>query len=282
MDRLAALFHRISLSAREVYSGTLCGDSVFDESSGLGCLHVVRNGCLTVLLPHQESLLIDQPSLLFFPRSFKHGFHSIGEPDAELTCALVEFASGMNSPLIRALPDFLLIPLSSSVEIERAVTILFEEAFSTRSGRQASMNRLFEYVVILLLRHLIEMKSLNCGILAGLADEKLAKAITMMHEHPDQTFTLKDLARIAGMSRARFAGHFKNIVGTTPIDYLAGWRISLAMPMIKKGIPINIVAPTVGYTSCAAFTRAFAHKTGCSPRTWMRRGETTCSANPHS
>jgi AraC-like DNA-binding protein len=282
MDRLAALFNNITLSAREFYSGTVCGDAVFDDSSGLGCLHVIRSGYLTVKLQHHENIQIDQPSLLFFPRSYKHGFHSGVEPVAEITCALVEFADGLSSPFISALPDFLLIPLSSSVEIERAVTILFEEAFSKRAGRQVTINRLFEYVVILLLRHLIEMKSLDCGILAGLADEKLARAITMMHEHPDQTFSLNNLARIAGMSRARFASHFRNIVGATPFDYLSDWRISIALPMIKKGIPINMVAPTVGYTSCAAFTRAFTKKTGYSPRAWMRRGETTCSANAHA
>lgn len=271
MDRLAALFHRISLSAREVYTGTVCGDAVFDDSSGLGCLHVIRKGCLTVLLPHQEPLQIDEPSLLFFPRPYKHGFHGVGVPDAELTCALVEFAGGLSNPLISALPDFLLIPLSSSPEIERAVTILFDEAFSKRSGRQATMDRLFEYVIILLLRHLIEVKSLDCGILAGLADEKLSRAISVIHEHPEQSFSLEDLARVAGMSRARFASHFRKIVGTTPIDYLTEWRISIAMPLIKKRIPIYLVAPSVGYSSCAAFTRAFSLKTGRSPRAWLRQ-----------
>lgn len=271
MDRLAALFNRISLSAREVYSGTLCGDSVFDDSTGLGCLHVIRKGRLKVMLSDQEHIIIDQPSLLFFPRSYKHSFHSEGEPDTELTCALVEIASGMNNPLVSALPDYLLVPLSSSLWIANAVTVLFEEAYSKRCGRQAAMDRLFEYVLILLLRHLIEVKLLDSGILAGLSDEKLSKAITAMHEHPEQTYTLQDLAKVAGMSRARFASHFRKTVGATPIDYLTDWRISVAMSMIKKGTPVNKVAESVGYLSFAAFSRAFAKKTSLSPRAWMKQ-----------
>lgn len=271
MDQLAAFFDQISLRAREVFSGTLCGDSVFDESSGLGCLHLIRGDGLKVILPNHEPLSIDQPSLLFFPRSYKHGFHCHSESSAELACALVEFASGMNNPLINALPDILLIPLSASSDIERAVTILFHEAFHKQCGRQAAMDRLFEYILISLLRHLIDTKALESGILAGLADEKLASAITLMNEHPEQPFTLQDLAKASGMSRSRFANHFRKIVGTTPFNYLTDWRITIATALIKKGTPINVVAYSVGYTSYAAFTRAFSNKTGYSPRSWLRK-----------
>ncbi|SJZ45404.1 AraC-type DNA-binding protein [Trichlorobacter thiogenes] len=273
MDKLEALFSNVSLTAREVYTGPVCGDAVFDDTVGLGCLHVIRSGCLTASIQHHDKIDIYQPNLLFLPRPLKHEFHSGFGPVAEITCALVEFASGLNNPLISALPDFILIPLSSSREIEKAVMILFDEAFNDRSGRQAAMNRLFEYVIILLLRFVIEEKSLNCGVLAGLADERLSRAITAIHEHPEQSFSLEDLAKIAGMSRARFASNFHRVVGTTPINYLTDWRISIAMTLLKKGMPINIVAQTVGYSGCASFTRVFSNKTGSSPRDWYRANQ---------
>jgi AraC-like DNA-binding protein len=273
MDGFSALFDQISLSAREVFSGGLCNGSIFDDSLGLGVLHLIRGGNATVILPNKKQLLIDQPTLLFFPRPCKHSFECADDSGVELTCALIEFAGGMINPLSSALPDFLAIPLSSSPVIDRAVTILFDEAFSRRNGRQAAMDRVFEYVVILLLRHLIETKSLNSGMLAGLSDEKLAKAITLIHECPAVSFTLLDLAEAAGMSRARFASHFCKTVGATPIDYLTDWRISIATAMIRKGMPINQVAQAVGYTNSAAFTRVFAKKVGASPRAWLKRSQ---------
>ena len=48
MDLLSPLFARFSLSARIFYTGTLCGMADFDNSRGIGILHVLRRGRLRV------------------------------------------------------------------------------------------------------------------------------------------------------------------------------------------------------------------------------------------
>jgi transcriptional regulator GlxA family with amidase domain len=69
-------------------------------------------------------------------------------------------------------------------------------------------------------RHVVESGTVATGVLAGLADPRLAKALTAMHEAPEKSWTLDDLAGIAGMSRTRFAEQFRTRIGQTPIDYL--------------------------------------------------------------
>src|SRR6202035_168574 len=72
-------------------------------------------------------------------------------------------------------------------------------------------------IMVLLLRAAMDAQLIKGGILSGLADARQAGAITAMHERPENSWSLEDLARIAGMSRARFATHFRQVVGVTPL-----------------------------------------------------------------
>ena len=104
----------------------------------------------------------------------------------------------------------------------------------------------------------------------GLSDRRLAPAIMAMHDKPQHAWSLKELARVAGMSRARFAVHFRRIVGTTPFDYLTDWRIGAVQTMLRKGESLKMIAPAVGYESSTALTRVFKQKLGLSPTDWLR------------
>ena len=103
-------------------------------------------------------------------------------------------------------------------------------------------------------------------MLAGLADPRLAKALTAIHDAPKKSWTLDDLAGIAGMSRTRFAEHFRARIGQTPIDYLTVWRMTVARQLLARGKPVKSVALQVGYQSAAAFSRVFSRVTGQAPR----------------
>jgi transcriptional regulator GlxA family with amidase domain len=107
---------------------------------------------------------------------------------------------------------------------------------------------------------------LEGGVLAGLADPRLARALTAMHEAPGKPWSLEDLADAAGMSRTRFAERFRAVIGRTPIDYLTLWRMTVARQRLAKGKPVKSVAVEVGYDSAAAFSRVFSRIVGHPPR----------------
>lgn len=117
------------------------------------------------------------------------------------------------------------------------LSLLFDEAELQQCGRQAAIDRLFEYLMIQLLRFILDSSPGNVGLLAGLNDKRLAKAISAMHSDPSHQWTLELLAKQAGMSRARFAVHFRETVGTTPVDYLTQWRMGVAQTLLKKESP---------------------------------------------
>ena len=78
------------------------------------------------------------------------------------------------------------------------------------------------------------------------------------------------MAREAGMPRARFAARFHTVVGQTPADYLAAWRVGWGQRLLRKGEPLGRVAEAVGYGSASAFTRAFTRHLGVAPGAWLR------------
>ncbi|WP_433969712.1 helix-turn-helix domain-containing protein [Tunturiibacter gelidiferens] len=110
----------------------------------------------------------------------------------------------------------------------------------------------------------------DSGVLLGLSDPRLRKAIEVMHKHPETFWSLEQLAQHAGMSRARFAAHFRTIVGITPFDYLTNWRLGIAQTMLRKGNSLKLISAAVGYTNATALTRVFTQRLGMPPPTgWL-------------
>ncbi|MGS0742914.1 cupin domain-containing protein [Glaciimonas sp. GG7] len=269
MDRLSPLFTRFAPSARVFHSGALCGTADASLLDGSGHIHLINSGRLTVLRPDFDPITIEEPSVLFFPRPGVHSLQASETDKAEMVCANIMFGGGPENPVIKALPEVMVVPLASAPGLKAMLALLFAEAFSNNCGRQAAVDRLTEYFMILLLRHAMNAKLVVGGILAGLGDARLAKAITEMHERPEQSWSLAQLAESAGMSRARFAVHFRETVGMTPLDYLTDWRVGVAQVLLKNGQSLKLVAPAVGYLSPTAFTRVFSQRIGTSPSEWL-------------
>lgn len=273
-DRLQALLSRFSVSARLFHSGPLCGIHDFADN-GLGQLHLVRRGPLEV---HHagEVLQVTQPGLLFYPRPLPHRFVSDAWVGADMACANLAFGSGGSAPvrsdahhpIARALPRFVHLPLSALPGAAPVLDLLFDEAFAQRCGRQVLVDRLFDAVLVLLLRHLLDSGLVEDGPLAGLGHPQLAKALVALHDAPAAPWTLDALAARAGMSRSRFAEVFAQVVGATPAAYLAQYRITLAKDALLHGEGLERVAQHVGYGSAAALSRAFSALCGVSPREW--------------
>jgi AraC-like DNA-binding protein len=263
MDPFAALFAHVTPRARTFFSGQLCQTAQFSDE---GHLHLLKGGELTVIQIGQGDLHFDEPTLLFFPRGRVHSFAADPERGADLVCATVELGGAEGNPIGQGLPELVVLPLASHPALAPVCDLLLGEAFSERGGRQAALDRLFDYLLILIVRHVVESGRVATGVLAGLADPRLAKALTAMHEAPNKSWTLDDLAGIAGMSRTRFAEHFRTRIGQTPIDYLTVWRMTVARQLLARGKPVKSVALQVGYQSAAAFSRVFSRVTGQAPR----------------
>ncbi|MGA6180669.1 MULTISPECIES: AraC family transcriptional regulator [Stenotrophomonas] len=272
VDRLQSLLGRFAVSAEVFHAGPLCGINHLAADGERGQLHLIRDG--TVRVEHDDGsvLQIDQPSVLLYPRPLAHRFITDAQRGADFACAHLQFEGAGNNPVAAALPAVICLPLDALYGGHPVLSLLFEEAFAQRCGRQALLDRLFEVVLIQILRALMESGQLRVGLLAGMAHPRLRHALVAMHEAPAEEWTLESLAQRAGMSRSAFADSFRDTIGSTPGQYLQGWRTRLVQQALRRGQPLKRIAIDVGYGSEAALSRAFKAQTGQSPRQWKQVG----------
>jgi AraC-like DNA-binding protein len=80
------------------------------------------------------------------------------------------------------------------------------------------------------------------------------------------------LADAVNMSRTSFANKFTALVTYTPIDYLTLWRMQKAIGMMQVGNDsLAEIGSSVGYTSMAAFAKAFKRELGESPSEFRKK-----------
>ncbi|MDH0865593.1 AraC family transcriptional regulator [Mitsuaria sp. GD03876] len=254
----------------------LCGVSHFDAGEGHGYLHVLRRGELEVFHPVAKgvpkTLRFDEPALLLYPCPLTHHFRNHPVEGSDFTCARLAFEGGRAHPLARALPPLIALPLARIQGLDAALELLFGETERVRCGQRLVADRLFEVVLLKLLRWLLDHPTeagVEPGLITGLSDPRLARALVAIHESPGEPWSLQSMAERAGMSRTAFANAFRDIVGQTPADYLTGWRMLVAQGRLKEGQPIKTIAQELGYANASAFSRTFAARTGLPPRSWL-------------
>lgn len=277
VDRLSGLLERFRVHAHLFHAGPLCGVTHFDARAGRGFLHVLRRGEMVVTHRARSGALrkikVSEPSLLLYPRPLEHQFRNAPTEGSDFVCATVDFEGGARHPVVMALPPVVVLPLHSVDGIEQTLALLFAETERVRCGQRLLADRLFEVLLLQLLRWLLDHPDhggVTEGLMHGLAHPKLARALTAMHESPGAAWALAPMAGAAGMSRSAFAAEFKLQLGVTPAEYLLRWRVALAKSMLLAGSSIKLASEKLGYASAASFSRAFAQSAGLSPRAWLQ------------
>ena len=109
------------------------------------------------------------------------------------------------------------------------------------------------------------------GLLNGLRDPALARALQAIHADVRAGWTVAGLAVVAGMSRSAFSARFGEIMGCAPIEYLARWRMAIAKEALAQGTKsLDRIADEIGYESASAFSTAFRKRLGCPPGRFAR------------
>ena len=209
-----------------------------------------------------------QPTRIVF---FAAGDASVGPADQVILSAKVEW-SGQNNPFLAALPPRVDYDLTQSAEAQSLVHLMLDEAQGGRCGAQSVINRLGEILMVRLLRDQIKRGATEAGLLAGLSDPRLSRAIVAMHDHPGRVWTTADLAQEAGLSLSRFSELFGAEVGETPMGYLRRWRLILARQDLQRGDRVEAVARRYAYGSPEGFSRAFRRAYGVAPVALRRVG----------
>lgn len=215
----------------------------------------VENACLVILANAKG----EPEKVIFCP-----------EGQQELPAGLVVFSAHVDwengvNPLLQALPRKVTLNISDDPQSQSLVKLIGQEAEASRCGTISVLGRLCEVLIVRLLRELMRSGTVDTGLMAGLADERLSRAIVSMHDKPERQWTVDDLAYVAGLSPSRFSEVFAATVGESPMAYLRRWRLILSRQDLAGGDRVDAVARRYGYGSPEGFSRAFRRHYGQTP-----------------
>ncbi|MDQ0133928.1 transcriptional regulator GlxA family with amidase domain [Neorhizobium galegae] len=92
---------------------------------------------------------------------------------------------------------------------------------------------------------------------------KLVESVAWLRENYAAEIAVADLAKSVGMSVPSYHVHFKDLTGSSPMQYVKALRLHEARLMIaRKSGTIADVAASVGYVSPAQFSRDFKRHFG--------------------
>ena len=199
-----------------------------------------------------------------------------GAAQSVLICGQIAFDESLDNPLLRVLPPMILIPGDAGQAVhwlEHTLRFMACEASSGRPGAETVINRLADILFVQVVRgHLANREQGDQDWLRALTDPQIGAALALIHESPNQAWTVASLASGVGMSRSSFASRFCDLVGEPPLQYVTRWRMQKAACLLRDGNEaLARVAGNVGYESEAAFSKAFKRWSGIAPGGYRRR-----------
>ncbi len=140
------------------------------------------------------------------------------------------------------------------------------------------ISRLLDLLFIHVLREWSRRRPTSTGWLTAAMDPALSVVLTAIHRDLGHPWSVAKLASVADVSRTALAQRFARLLGEPPLTYIANRRLGRAADLLRtSSAPVGAIANEVGYSSEAAFSRAFRRRFGQPPR---ESGETPPPSNP--
>ncbi|HVY27839.1 MAG TPA: AraC family transcriptional regulator [Polyangiaceae bacterium] len=98
-------------------------------------------------------------------------------------------------------------------------------------------------------------------------DLRIERVLRAIEAEPNRRYSVRELAKLAGASRASFVRLFRAATGSSPQRWLTARRLERACALLlASDATVVEVAARAGYTSEFAFSRAFKRQYGLAPR----------------
>lgn len=106
----------------------------------------------------------------------------------------------------------------------------------------------------------------------GQYTDKISFVIQKMNKEYEKDYSLEDYARMCCMSKYHFLRVFKDVTGSSPIEYRNSIRLAHARELLcDTEDTIDKISASVGYASNAYFCNAFKLRFGMPPSQYRRK-----------
>lgn len=190
--------------------------------------------------------------------------HGTEGPQTDVVCGFLHCEDPLFDPALRALPPLFVVHPDEPAAAWVRASIDYAMAASGESTRISTL-LLSEVIRI----HLSSAPAADHGWFAALRDPVLNPALARLHGEPGHKWTVGELAARCAVSRSLLDARFREVLGRSPIRYLAEWRMHTAEELLRTSeLSVSAIARRVGYQSEEAFSRAFKRMRGSAPSTW--------------
>lgn len=253
------------------YTGTVFhnptfGKSFVDEKSAMINklpFHYVEKGACSLRIGDDEYNL-EEGDLIAIMKGSSHRLTNITDRSpvkTTLICGYFELSTGNSQPLISSFPDIQIIrhhDIEQSKRLKNVMCMLIDEVRNNLVGAQFAVESLAKVFFMYLLRNIVDNDCVERGVLAGLSDKQMSRALSAFHNDFSKHWSLDLLAKEAGLSRTKFVEKFRELLDETPAAYMTQWRMNwAAKQLISTKDSIYNIALSSGYQSDAAFCRVF-------------------------
>lgn len=147
--------------------------------------------------------------------------------------------------------------------------LLLIEVTNPSPGSSVMISRLLDLLFIHVLRQWSRRQPTSAGWLTAAMDPALSTVLEAIHRDLNHPWSVAQLASTANLSRSALAQRFTRLLGQPPLAYIADRRLGRAAELLSRSTaPVAVIANQVGYSSEAAFSRAFSRRYGRPPRQW--------------
>lgn len=123
--------------------------------------------------------------------------------------------------------------------------------------------------------------ALHSLLLSSRPRMQMHRVLHHMHEQYAKPMDVAELASGAGMSTSALHHHFKELTGTSPLQYLKAVRLHKArLLMLQDALGASAAAERVGYESASQFSREFKRLFGASPVEEVERFRASLQRTP--
>ena len=266
------------------YHVVLRGTAVLEDPAG-GAPRHLSAGDILVIPDGGRHLLHDGGSARAAPARNREALNIVISENAgkgerlDLLCGHFVLTARHDRLLRDYLPPRLIVHADAaqsgtSEQVASLVSLMRTESAADGLGGRAMLNALSTALFAWVLRLASHAEEAPSGLLALAGHPRLAPALEVMFHEPAHAWTLPELARLCGMSRATAARHFEQTLGRSASDLLTDIRMTVAANQLKTtAASTGEVAAAVGYQSEAAFQRAFKQHMGVTPARWRRASQ---------
>lgn len=302
MDILADIFKQAGLKSRHVHH------RAFGKAMGLAfpCVksigfHVVTQGRAFI---HSEGvpepIALEKGELALMARGMNHVVSTEpavpekvsillekadGEIDPGTGKPLMSVVSGAYQlwntpvhPFFGELPEWFVLradDIGNFDQLHMAINLLTEEVKRPTLGSDTVTQALLDIIFMQIMRKIVAQRDATPATWShAVGNAHIRVALERMHGDCAREWTLDELAREVGLSRAGFAQKFKAALGATPLQYLTTVRIQKAMDLLANTTDkIQSVANAVGYSDAFSFSKVFKKVAGIPPREFRLRDQ---------